>query len=191
MIYKLVIELGDRGVDVNELAARPEFVTALHDATRIALGEHLLQKLDMLISILHSAADRPADRVADIVTLRYLRWVDEFEPEHVLLMRRAGIRTTVSGRAESKDPEDQLVVEETKKIDLGQRALMVEELDARGLIKGHRIHSASETIERHAAAAAGHTPSREHEEARAAANLSNASLTPRGRDFLTWVGHMS
>jgi hypothetical protein len=37
-LYELVVELDERGVDVDALAGRPAFVTAVHDASRIAMG---------------------------------------------------------------------------------------------------------------------------------------------------------
>ena len=88
-LYDLVLELQGRGYDVGELVDRPEFVTAVHDASRIAIGEHLEEKLEMLKAVLFHAATSPADPLADVWTLRYVRWVDELEPQHVQVLRFA------------------------------------------------------------------------------------------------------
>jgi hypothetical protein len=62
----------------------PEFVTAVAQASRIALGTHLDEKIAMLkAAIIHSALP---DRPTDIVTARFLRFVDELDPEHFVLL---------------------------------------------------------------------------------------------------------
>ncbi|MFT4616080.1 MAG: hypothetical protein ACI9CV_000036 [Ilumatobacter sp.] len=107
VVYEIMVELRDRDVDIDDLAARPEFISALHDASRIALGEHLEKKLEMLEAILINADVRPRDSISDLWTLRCLRWVDELEPQHVELMRfgrapmewlaAAGIKSNFAG----------------------------------------------------------------------------------------------
>ena len=107
VVYEIMVELRDRDVDIDDLAARPEFISALHDASRNALGEHLEKKLEMLEAILINAAVRPRDSISDLWTLRCLRWVDELEPQHVELMRfgrapmewlaAAGIKSNFAG----------------------------------------------------------------------------------------------
>lgn len=104
-LYELAVDLEARQIDIEgRLRDRPGFVTAIHDATRIALGEHLEAKLEMLKMVLLRSALSNGDRTADLTTLRFLRLVDELEPEHVLLLRRCardigsfptGERTTV------------------------------------------------------------------------------------------------
>ena len=86
-LYELVVELDERGVDVDALAGRQAFVTAVHDASRIAMGEHIEEKLDMLKAVLFNAATHAPDEVSDLWTLRYLRWVDELEPQHIAVLR--------------------------------------------------------------------------------------------------------
>ena len=55
----------------------PEFVSAVAAASRIALGTHLDEKLKMLkAAILHAALP---DRPADIMTMRFLRFVEELD----------------------------------------------------------------------------------------------------------------
>ena len=85
-MHELLLGLEARGVDIGTLGDRPEFVTAVHEATRVALGEHLEAKLDQLKAVLLNAATHPADTVTDMWTLRYLRWIDELEPAHVEIL---------------------------------------------------------------------------------------------------------
>ena len=61
-----------------------EFVTAVTQASRIALGTHLDEKIAMLkAAIIHAAFP---DRPTDIITARFLRFVDELDPEHFVLL---------------------------------------------------------------------------------------------------------
>lgn len=85
-LHSLFVELTNRGIDVDELADTPAFVTALHDATRVAAGEHLEAKLDLLKAVLFNTATRPSDPTADLWTLRYLAWVDELDPAHIVVL---------------------------------------------------------------------------------------------------------
>jgi hypothetical protein len=41
----------------------------------------------MLKAILFNAATHVPDEVSDLWTLRYLRWVDELEPQHIAVLR--------------------------------------------------------------------------------------------------------
>lgn len=85
-LWEALVELQARGIDVKALGDRPDFVTAVHDATRIAMGEHLEAKLDQLKAVLINAATHEPDPIADMWTLRYLRWIDELEPAHVAVL---------------------------------------------------------------------------------------------------------
>lgn len=85
-VYQLLVELQNREVDLDELGERPEFVTAFRDASLVAAGEHLGSKLDLLKAVLFNAATHDSDPIADLWTLRYLRWIDELEPAHVELL---------------------------------------------------------------------------------------------------------
>ncbi|MDO8389300.1 MAG: hypothetical protein Q7V57_02345 [Actinomycetota bacterium] len=71
-MHELLLDLDARGIDLNTLGDRPDFVTAVHEATRIALGEHLEAKLDQLKAVLLNAATHEADSITDLWTLRYL-----------------------------------------------------------------------------------------------------------------------
>lgn len=86
-LWSLMVDLERRSLDLSDLAERPGFVSAVHEASRIALGEHLGEKLEMLQAVLLSHAVGGDDRSADIAALRYLRLVDLLEPEHVEVLR--------------------------------------------------------------------------------------------------------
>jgi len=76
----VVRTLQERDIAVDE----PEFVSAVAAASRIALGTHLEEKLTMLkAAIFHAAMP---DRPADIMTMRFLRFVEELDPEHFVLL---------------------------------------------------------------------------------------------------------
>lgn len=61
-----------------------EFVTAVAQASRIALGTHLGEKVEMLkAAVMHAALP---NRPADIVTMRFLRYIEELDPEHFVLL---------------------------------------------------------------------------------------------------------
>jgi hypothetical protein len=115
-----------------------EFVTAVAQASRIALGTHLDEKLEMLkAAIIHSALP---DRPSDLLTLRFLRFVDELEPEHFIVLtylrdpvghfERHGIEqpNVLSGAPSSIMDMAQLPLEEEARplllADLGERRLV-------------------------------------------------------------------
>lgn len=100
-----MIELDERGVDIEEISGRPAFVTAVHDASRIAMGEHIEEKLDLLKAVLFNAAVRVPDEVSDLWTLRYLRWVDELEPQHIAVLRFGQDPRGWLGEADVEMPE--------------------------------------------------------------------------------------
>ncbi|MFV0309464.1 MAG: hypothetical protein ACK5OX_17165 [Desertimonas sp.] len=80
LVAEVLRELQSRSVDTDS----PEFVSAVARASSIALGTHLDEKLRMLqAAILHAALP---DRPADFVTMRFLRFVDELDPEHFLVL---------------------------------------------------------------------------------------------------------
>jgi hypothetical protein len=60
----------------------PELISATVQATRIAQGTHLDEMLKA--AIIHSALP---DRPADLLTMRFLRFVDELDPEHFVVLR--------------------------------------------------------------------------------------------------------
>lgn len=61
-----------------------EFISAVATASRIALGTHLDEKLQMLkAAVTHAALP---DRPADLLTMRFLRFVEELDPEHFVML---------------------------------------------------------------------------------------------------------
>lgn len=80
-------ELADivRSLQENDIPLdSPEFVSAVATASRIALGTHLQEKISMLkAAVLHAALP---DRPADMITMRFLRFIDELDPEHFVLL---------------------------------------------------------------------------------------------------------
>jgi hypothetical protein len=66
------------------LAANPQFVTALIRTTQIAIGTHRFEKLEMLRNALRHIAlgNAPGDDLQEI----YLRLVEDLTPSHVLVL---------------------------------------------------------------------------------------------------------
>ena len=125
MLADAVGELKSRHVDLDELAGREQWVTVALEAVRIAYGEHLVVKLEMLKAIVVNDGLRETDRAADVLTMRYLRWVDELEPEHIELLRKSG------PDGDFAEVDDYLGLGEE---DREQREMLVEDLQSRGLI---------------------------------------------------------
>lgn len=71
---------------VASLSHNDEFLDCLISATRIALGTHLEEKLDILVDVVASAAVRPE---RDIQAVSYLYLVDALEPEHIALLKES------------------------------------------------------------------------------------------------------
>lgn len=181
-LYEAFEELRQRDL-LDEATQRPEWITAVHDATRIALGEHLEAKLDMLKAVLVNAAARSDDRLADVLTLRYLRWVDEFEPEHVQVLRMASLEV-VGTNVRSPKPGDQEVATAVLALPADQAGLIVQDLQQRGLIKGTK--PARMVIEEMRAIGHGGARKQTRDEDYQATR-GTAQITKRGRRFLEWV----
>lgn len=86
---EVVKELQQRvgGLDEANLAQNDVFVTAVTQATQIALGTGLNAKLDMLKAALLSVAT--GSMSDDFLATRYLRFVEELAPRHVTLLSYA------------------------------------------------------------------------------------------------------
>lgn len=82
-LAELLNEIEGRVGGIEAAFERQGFVTAFMNASQVAMAEHLEAKLDMLKAVLVNAAIGPSSRVADALTLRYIRWIDELEPEHI------------------------------------------------------------------------------------------------------------
>lgn len=86
-LHELVVELEERvdGFDVASLAGDEAFVTAVADASRIAMGTHLEEKLELLKNCLaHMAVESDRD---DFLDLQLFRLVDELTPEHFVVLQ--------------------------------------------------------------------------------------------------------
>lgn len=87
-LVPLVEEMSTRlNCTADELAADDVFVTAVLRASRDSLGTHLDDKLQMFRNVLEHHVLDP--NRGNVVTLRFLRWVDELEPDHVLVLTYA------------------------------------------------------------------------------------------------------
>lgn len=83
---QLVEELRERieGFDMAELAEDEVFVSAVADASRIAMGTHLERKLEMLkncLAVLAASDDRD-----DFLAMQFLKFVEQLEVEHFLVL---------------------------------------------------------------------------------------------------------
>jgi hypothetical protein len=73
------------GFDPASLESNEQFVSAVSQATRIAMGTHRQEKLEMLKDSLVNLVIRGAG--SDLIVARFLRFIDELEPEHFLVLR--------------------------------------------------------------------------------------------------------
>lgn len=86
-LAELVSELQAKvdGFDVTSLIGDEVFVTAVVDASRIAMGTHLDEKLNYLKHCLaHMAIDDDRD---DFMDLQLIRFVELLSPEHFLILQ--------------------------------------------------------------------------------------------------------
>ncbi len=88
MVLDAVVILETRISDLEAVLSGDSFISVLADVSRVALGEHLEEKLDMLKAILVNSGLNPPEAV-DLLAHRYVRWVDELEPPHVHVLRYA------------------------------------------------------------------------------------------------------
>lgn len=73
-----------RGVKVEDLANDSRFVSAVVNASRIALGTHLEEKVELLKRVLLRVALDPGRD--DFLTARLLVLIDDLSPEHFLVL---------------------------------------------------------------------------------------------------------
>lgn len=86
-LHQLMTELAEKvdGFDPVSLAGDEVFVTAVADASRIAMGTHLNEKLELLKNCLaHMAIDETRD---DFLDLQLFRFVEELSPEHFIVLQ--------------------------------------------------------------------------------------------------------
>lgn len=83
---EVVEELSARleGFDPSSLSENEAFVSAVIDASRIAVGTHLEEKLEQLKNCLVNLALGKGS--GDFLDKQMFRWVDELSPEHFLVM---------------------------------------------------------------------------------------------------------
>lgn len=89
MLGTIVDEVQTRMADFDPtvLEANDQFVSSVLQASRIAVNTHRDEKLLPLRNALVNLA--VGERQTDLVSARFLRFVDEFEPEHFLVLRYA------------------------------------------------------------------------------------------------------
>jgi hypothetical protein len=81
---EVVVELRKRQLDLADMVEDESFTTVAIQASRIALGTHLEEKLALLKAcILNMAMPEAPD---DFLALTFLRYVDELTPEHFLVL---------------------------------------------------------------------------------------------------------
>lgn len=86
-LHELMVELEEKveGFDAASLAGDEVFVSAVADASRIAMGTHLEEKLELLKNCLaHMAVSESRD---DFLDLQLFRFVDELTPEHFVVLQ--------------------------------------------------------------------------------------------------------
>ncbi|WP_419933179.1 hypothetical protein [Candidatus Poriferisodalis sp.] len=86
-LAEIVEELKDKvdDFDLEQLADNEVFVTAVLDASRIAVTTHREEKLALLRSVLLRLATESASD--EFLALQMLRFVDELEPEHFMVLK--------------------------------------------------------------------------------------------------------
>lgn len=89
--YEVIADVAERvkanGLTADDLGSDEAFVSACIDAGRIAMGEHLEAKLEMLKAcLIHQAS--PHD-LSDLIATRFLELVGELEVQHVTVLRYA------------------------------------------------------------------------------------------------------
>jgi hypothetical protein len=89
LLGEIVEELRARleGFDPASLETNGQFVSAVLQASRIAVNTHRNEKLVMLRDSLINLAVHGVE--SDLISTRFLRFIDEFEPEHFLVLRYA------------------------------------------------------------------------------------------------------
>jgi hypothetical protein len=131
-LHATVSELEHRGLEFEQIARRADFITAVHEASRIALGTHLESKLDMLKNVLVSAATAEIGRNTELRALRFLALVDDLEPEHIIVLRRC--QASRFGALSLQEQSDAFEALDLDRTDL---ELLMDDLASRGLLANH------------------------------------------------------
>ena len=77
----------DEGVDLDDLKEDEAFVSTVLHASRIAMGTHIEEKLELLKACIVNMA--MPESPPDFLAMRFLRFVEELDPEHFLLLTYA------------------------------------------------------------------------------------------------------
>lgn len=86
-LSSLIEELDAHQVTPEDLATDEDWISALFEASRAALGTHVELKLRMLRSLLtRMAIDKPRDS-EQVIVRRFIRFVEELDEEHFLVLR--------------------------------------------------------------------------------------------------------
>jgi hypothetical protein len=83
-LAEVVDELRARDVDFEAIVDDERFATALIEASRIALGTHIEEKLHLLKNAIVNMA--MPDAPPDFLAARFLRWIEELSPEHFIVL---------------------------------------------------------------------------------------------------------
>jgi hypothetical protein len=191
MLASAVEDLRARQVDPVELANRPEWVSAALQATSIAFGEHLESKIEMLRAVIINAGLHETDRDADMLTMRYLRWVEEFEPEHMIVLRRLAAKPCDD--YPDGFPDHSELVAAVSQLPSSFVALAAADLETARLIGGLEVQVERTPILPKAnpgpldPVAGGWTNRGQQVIAPVKGDLSNAFITGAGRRFLEWI----
>ena len=143
-VSELLAELHekDTGFDPAQLAGDEVFVTAVADASRIAMGTHLEGKLDLLKNCLaHLVLAEERD---DFMVLRMFHFVEILSPEHFLVLQymsnprawfdgRGLHRPTMRASPESLMQHAELPVQGTS------LSMVIRDLSDQGLIVADRL----------------------------------------------------
>lgn len=138
-----LLDLGDvvrdlenrtEGFDVTALGQNELFVTAVIEASRIALGSHLETKVQLLKSALLNVAE--GNLSDDFLALRYMRFIEELAPEHFRLLAYAVTPSSWHPNGVQTDAATPraLIDVSTVGLDYGIVDVLLADLTARGLV---------------------------------------------------------
>ena len=88
-VGEAVADLQENSLTLDRLADDEEWISALFEASRIAVGTHLESKLKMLQALLVRMAIEQPRSGEQVIVRRFLRFVEELDEEHFLLLRYA------------------------------------------------------------------------------------------------------
>ncbi len=141
-LASLVADLSTNAVTPETLAADEQWITAVGQATRVALGTHIDAKIRTLKRLLTNYALQ-VDR-DELAIGRFIRFVEEFEPVHLTVLayasnptgwrRRAGLPLIVEAPLGVSD----VLVRSGIEIDTASATIVLRDLEQAWLAKPHR-----------------------------------------------------